>query len=93
MISRIKRAFSGLYIDREGYKRFRNSRRLFHRYVAKRMIGRDLEEGEVVHHRDGNKMNNKRSNLQICTRRQHWWIHHRNNRYRRRRRYYNDDIW
>ena len=36
-----------------------------HRIVAARMLGRQLLPGEVVHHIDGNKRNNKPENLMI----------------------------
>jgi hypothetical protein len=38
---------------------------LEHRLVMEKMIGRFLEPGEVVHHKDGNKQNNDPSNLQL----------------------------
>ncbi|WP_251182772.1 HNH endonuclease signature motif containing protein [Anaerocaecibacter muris] len=47
-----------------------------HRDVASRKIGQPLRSNEVVHHRDGNKRNNRASNLQVMTRKQHWKIHH-----------------
>jgi len=31
-----------------------------------KMIGRKLRKGEIVHHKDGNKKNNKPSNLKLC---------------------------
>ena len=36
-----------------------------HRIVAEKMLGRPLQEGEVVHHKDGNKRNNAPENLEI----------------------------
>ncbi|WP_251548643.1 HNH endonuclease [Pumilibacter intestinalis] len=47
-----------------------------HRDVASRKIGRPLRSNEVVHHRDGNKRNNRPSNLQVMSRRKHWYVHH-----------------
>lgn len=38
---------------------------LEHRLVMARSLGRPLEEHETVHHVDGNKQNNDRSNLQL----------------------------
>lgn len=76
MYSKFKKAFSGLYVDGQGYKRFQDSGKLFHRYIAERVIGRHLAEGEVVHHVDGNKLNNRRANLQVMTRSEHWQKHH-----------------
>ena len=39
--------------------------RLEHRVIAEQMIGRSLETGEIVHHRDENKTNNHPDNLEV----------------------------
>lgn len=65
------------YIDPYGYKqiwcgRFDGSRgrkdgyRAEHHLVAEDMMGRPLKDGEVVHHLDGNKLNNTPDNLIVC---------------------------
>ena len=36
-----------------------------HRAVAEAMLGRPLRPGEVVHHKDGNKLNNDPANLEV----------------------------
>ncbi len=36
-----------------------------HRVIAEKIIGRRLKRGEVVHHRDENKVNNAPSNLMV----------------------------
>ena len=36
-----------------------------HRVVAELMLGRPLRPGEVVHHKDGNKRNNRMENLEV----------------------------
>ena len=73
------------YITKEGYMQRYNPRSpearsngyvAVHRDVASRKIGRPLRPYEVVHHRDGDKLNNRPSNLQVVTRKQHWRIHH-----------------
>ena len=51
--------------DKKGYKRFADSGKSVHRHVAERKLGRKLSSRERVHHKDGNKSNNRRSNLQV----------------------------
>jgi hypothetical protein len=46
-----------------------------HRVVAERMLGRKLVKGEIVHHADGNKMNNDQSNLLVMTQGEHMREH------------------
>jgi len=53
------------YIDNNGYLRFNSSGKLVHRWVAEKNIGRRLRPDEVVHHKDGNKLNNSPNNLQV----------------------------
>jgi hypothetical protein len=55
-------------IDKKGYRmvKTRWGWEREHRLVAANMLGRSLTEKEVVHHRDGNKLNNSRRNLQVC---------------------------
>ena len=37
----------------------------YHRYVASQKLGRELKQGECVHHIDGNKLNNNIENLLV----------------------------
>jgi hypothetical protein len=54
------------YIDNYGYMRFKDSHISVARWVATKKIHRRLRKEEVVHHIDGNPLNNNPSNLQIC---------------------------
>lgn len=38
-----------------------------HRIIAEMKLGRKLEPGEVVHHKDGNKRNNRPENIQVLS--------------------------
>jgi hypothetical protein len=53
------------YIDNDGYKRFCDSNKLVHRHVAEMMLGRKLKPREVVHHKNRNKLDNRRSNIWV----------------------------
>jgi len=54
-----------LFFIKKGYKKFRNSGITVHRHVAERKLGRKLRPGEVVHHKNRNKLDNRRSNLWV----------------------------
>lgn len=53
------------YIDKNGYKRFSDSNKLVHRHVVEMMLRRKLRPGEVVHHKNRNKLDNRRLNLWV----------------------------
>lgn len=42
-----------------------------HRRVAEVMLGRPLKSDEIVHHKDGDKSNNRPENLEVMTRAEH----------------------
>lgn len=64
------------YIDSDGYKRFCNSDILVHRHVAEKMLGRRLQSGEVVHHINRDKTDNRRKNLWVFeSQEKHHYIH------------------
>tara|TARA_B110000438_G_scaffold72185_1_gene72298 strand:+ start:1730 stop:2101 length:372 start_codon:yes stop_codon:yes gene_type:complete len=54
------------YIDDNGYLRYTDSNKLVHRHIAERdILKRKLRRGEVVHHRNRNKRDNRKYNLQV----------------------------
>ena len=64
------------YIDQDGYKRYSDSNKLVHRHVAEMKLGRKLKAGEVVHHINRDKLDNRRSNLWVFkSQEQHKYIH------------------
>jgi uncharacterized protein YajQ (UPF0234 family) len=65
------------YIDNSGYVQIKvthnhkyNYRQL-HRVLMEKLIGRPLDVNEIVHHSDGNKLNNDIANLLLLTKGQH----------------------
>lgn len=72
---------TGFYTDKKGYPKDRNTGELIHRRVAENKVGGHIFSGFVVHHKDGNKSNFRRSNLQVMPRASHSRLHARNRDY------------
>lgn len=69
----------GQYINSQGYKMIRiktNNYIREHRYIMEQFLKRSLERTEVVHHKNGNKIDNRIENLQILTRKEHLRLHY-----------------
>ena len=65
-------------IDEDGYYRFPDSGMLVHRWVAeKHLVRRKLTPREVVHHKNGNKLDNRSENLEVMSWEQHEAHHKR----------------
>lgn len=66
--------WKGGHIDGNGYKvisRRGRTNLLEHRVVAAEKLGRPLLPGEIVHHIDGNRLNNHPDNLVVMTKQEH----------------------
>lgn len=63
-----------------GYKKLTiNGRRILeHRYIVEKSIGRKLKPNEIIHHLDGNKLNNSLNNLIITNQNNHITTFHNN---------------
>lgn len=65
----------GRYVSTNGYAYIRHPERgavMEHTLIAEQTLGRPLKRTECVHHINGNKSDNRRANLVICT-----WDYHR----------------
>lgn len=45
-----------------------------HRLVAQTALGRTLEPGEIVHHRNGDKLDNRPDNLEVLPSQRHHMV-------------------
>lgn len=67
---------SNIYINKEGYLALKRSHVLIHRCNAEKKLGRKLKPGEVVHHINRNKLDNRLSNLWVFKNQaQHSYFH------------------
>ena len=64
------------YRDSNGYLRFVDSGNLVHRWAAAKKLGRRLRSGEVVHHSNRIKMDNRMKNLRVFSSQKEHRAHH-----------------
>lgn len=68
---------SGTTINSAGYKCIKvGDKYLYeHRLIMEEFLNRKLDKNEVVHHKDGNKLNNDLNNLELMTKHEHDIFH------------------
>lgn len=64
----------GFYVNKDGYKII-GRRTRSHRSLVEDFLGRKLSKEEIIHHIDGDKLNNSITNLRIVSRSEHAKIH------------------
>ena len=70
--------------NKSGYKVFKDKdgkTHSVHKRVAEKKVGGKIYKDYEVHHKDGNKLNNRSSNLAVLKKSFHRKIHSKNKRY------------
>ena len=75
--------YKGAHLLTDGYLGYniKNKKYRLHRLIMENYIGRKLKKSEVVHHVDGNKLNNNIDNLEIIRDGYHSRLHFKGRKY------------
>lgn len=75
---RVKIKSGYIYVKSNGHPNaMRNGYIMEQRLVMSNYLGRPLTNGEIVHHKNGNKSDNRLENLQLTNKRDHYFLHPR----------------
>jgi hypothetical protein len=77
LLGKFTNNYKGGHLRKDGYRLVIHNGKLCyeHRLLVEKLLGRKLKKSEIVHHKDGNKMNNKVENLEITNRSKHLIMH------------------
>ena len=71
----------GYWLNRDGYKMIQNKKDTNgvaiaeHRKIMEEELGRKLDSSEIIHHKNGDRLDNKIDNLKIVNRSTHFYLH------------------
>ncbi len=71
-------SYKGGYTNKDGYRVicFEGDKEIReHRFIVENNLGRSLKEEEIIHHKNGDKTDNRIENLEITNRKEHINIH------------------
>jgi len=71
---------NNVYIDKDGYLRFKNNNQLVHRYIAYKYVYKKMKlplnfSKYQIHHKDWNKLHNSSDNLEPIEGKIHQKLH------------------